>query len=156
MLYLNKVKKIRASRPNINLTTDVIVGFPGESEQDFQESLRFCQEVGFSKIHVFPFSPRTKTTAASMPNQVDNKVKKERVHKLIDITKKLEESYYNKFKNQEVNVLIEEIDNNQSIGHTENFIKVVINDKLTPNENYKCLITNIYPEYVEGIVKIME
>lgn len=154
--YLSKVKKIRISRPNINLTTDVIVGFPGENEEDFQESLSFCQEVGFSKIHVFPFSPRTKTKAASMPNQVDNKVKKERVHKLIDITKKLEESYYNKFKNQEVNVLIEEVNNNQSIGHTENFIKVVINDKLIPNENYKCLITKIYPEYVEGTTKIMK
>lgn len=151
--YLDKVNKIRNARPNINLTTDVIVGFPGETDENFEESLAFCQEVGFSKVHVFPFSPRTRTTAATMSNQVDNKIKKDRVHKLLSITEKLEESYYNKFKNQEVNVLIEEVNNNKSIGHTENFIKVIIDEKLTPNHNYSCIITKIYPTYVEGIIK---
>ncbi len=73
--YFNYVSKIREARPNINLTTDVIVGFPGETEEDFLESIEYCKKVGFSKIHVFPYSVREGTKAATMPNQLSNDIK---------------------------------------------------------------------------------
>ena len=77
------VNKIRNIRPDINLTTDLIVGFPGETENHFLETLEFCKEINFSKIHVFPFSLRSNTKAESLPNHIDNTVKKKRVQKAL-------------------------------------------------------------------------
>lgn len=151
--YLDKVEKIRKSRPTVNLTTDVIVGFPGETEEDFKECIEFCKEVKFSKIHVFPYSVRQGTKAATFPNQLSNSVKKERARILIDIDKELELNYNKQFLNKEVTVLVEEVINNTSIGHTENFLKVVIPTNLQENTDYKVLITKVYPDYVEGILK---
>ena len=148
--YLQKVKKIKVARPNINLTTDVIVGFPGESDEEYQESVEFCKIVGFSKIHVFPYSIREGTASASMKNQIDNKTKKMRAKELIEIDKKLQYNYNSRFFNQVVSVLIEEVSDNKSIGHTENFLKVIINEKLEKNKDYDILITDIFDEYVIG------
>ncbi|HAB66051.1 MAG TPA: tRNA (N(6)-L-threonylcarbamoyladenosine(37)-C(2))-methylthiotransferase MtaB, partial [Firmicutes bacterium] len=128
--YLEKVNKIRKVRPDINLTTDVIVGFPGESEDNFLECVEFCKKVGFSKIHVFPYSIRKGTKAAEMEDQVPNEIKKDRARRLIEIDKKLQYEYNNIFLNKVVSVLIEECNDNISIGHTENFLKVLINEKL--------------------------
>ena len=151
--YLNKVNKLRASRPNINLTTDVIVGFPGETDEDFEECVSFCKKVGFSKIHVFPYSVRIGTKAATMPNQIAGNIKKDRARLLIEYDNALQKQYHDKFLNQEVNVLIEEVTNNTSIGHTENFIKVEIPTKLIPNENYTVVITQTFTDKVLGQVK---
>ena len=150
--YLDKIKKIRKVRPDINLTTDVIVGFPGETEEDFKESVEFCKKVGFSKIHVFPYSKRKGTKAATMPDQVDNATKKERARELIKIDEDLQKEYYSKFKGEEVEVLIEEVKNGVSIGHTENFIKVEIKGKLEENTNYKVKVMKAYSDYVTGKV----
>ena len=81
--FINKVNEIRNIRPNISLTTDVIVGFPGESEEDFKETLDFCKEIGFAKIHVFPYSDRNGTVASRMKDKIPGNIKKDRVHKLI-------------------------------------------------------------------------
>lgn len=148
--YLQKVKKIKEARPNINLTTDVIVGFPGETDEEYQESVEFCVNVAFSKIHVFPYSIREGTASASMNNQIDNKTKKMRAKELIEIDKKLQYNYNSRFFNQVVSVLIEEVSDNKSIGHTENFLKVIINEKLDKNKDYDILITDIFDEYVIG------
>lgn len=150
--YLDKVNKIREARPDINLTTDVIVGFPGESEDNFLECVDFCKTVGFSKIHVFPYSIRKGTKAAEMEDQIPNEIKKDRARRLIEIDKKLQYEYNNNFLNKEVSVLIEEYNDNVSIGHTENFLKVLINEKLDINKNYNILITEIRNEEVIGVV----
>ena len=148
--YLNKIKEIRKIRPDISITTDVIVGFPGETEEDFQKTCDFAQEIGFSKIHVFPYSRRHGTKADTMPNQIDEQIKKDRVNKLIEISNKLEKDYLDKFINKEVEVLIETVKNGKSIGHTENYLKVEINEELERNTIVNVLIKKRIDNYLEG------
>lgn len=148
--YYNKILKIRKARPNINLTTDVIVGFPGETEEDFLEGVLFCQKVGFSKIHVFPYSKREGTKAATMENQLPNEVKKERARRLIEIDNKLQLDFNKQFIGQNVKVLIEENKNGVSIGHTENFLKVEIAALLKENTNYDVKIVDANVDFVKG------
>ncbi len=154
--YLNKINEIRMIRPNISITTDVIVGFPGETEEEFNETCEFCREIGFSKIHVFPYSRRTGTKADLMPNQIDERIKKERVAKLINVSDELEINYLDKFINQKVEVLVEKCVDGKSFGHTGNYLEVEINGVCNKNtlvcviikkRNGKVLEGEIYEEY---------
>lgn len=138
--FEEKIAKIREIRPNISISTDVIVGHPYETEELFLECLDFCQKIKFSKIHTFPYSPREGTASASMPNQVDEAVKKERVKRLIALSNNLEKEYFNGFKGKTVDVLIEECDNNISIGHTSNYLKVDLNENLDVGKIYRRLL----------------
>ncbi len=122
--FINKIKEIRSIRPNISITTDVIVGFPGEEEENFLETLNTIKEIGFSKVHVFPFSLRKGTKAEDMPNHIDNSIKKERVKRLLILSKKLEEEYFNKFIGKEVEFLPEVYKEGYIIGHTGNYLLV--------------------------------
>ena len=126
--FLEKIKHIKKACPDIALTTDVIVGFPGESDEDFYETYEFIKECGINMLHVFPFSPREGTLAYKMKNQVDPKIKKERVAKLINLSNELWNNYCLKFVGKEVDVLIEQYDeiNNVNIGHTSNYLEVKI------------------------------
>lgn len=126
--FLNKINLIKKACPNVTLTTDVIVGFPGESEIEFNETYEFIKKCGFHQLHVFPFSAREGTLAAKMKDQIDPKIKKERTLKLIELSNKLWNDYTNKFVDQEVEVLIEQFDsiNNFNIGHTSNYLEVKI------------------------------
>jgi len=146
--YLNNINKIKKARPNINLTTDVIVGFPGETEEDFRDCIDFCKKVGFSKIHVFPYSKRDQTASATMKNQLDNTTKKNRARKLIAIDEQMQKEFHEKYLNQKVDVLIEEVNDNTSIGHTENYIKVEIPTILNKNETYTTIVTEVYVDKV--------
>ena len=148
--YLNTINKIRSVRPDISITTDVIVGFPQESDEDFNEVLDYVNKVKFSKVHVFPFSKRDGTKASIMDGQIQESVKKSRAKKLIEVSDKLEKEYYSKFLNKELEVLIEENINSKSIGHTSNYIKVEIDSTLNRNEFYKVRITSVEKEYVKG------
>lgn len=150
--YEEKINKLRDARENINLTTDVIVGFPGETEEDFLECVEYCKQIGFSKIHVFPFSKREGTKAAGMSNQLDNVVKKQRARRLIEIDEELQRNYNDKFVGSVVNVLVEEIEDGKSIGHTENFLKVIIDEKLESNKCYDVLIESADVTFVSGKV----
>lgn len=135
--FLNKVNEIRSIRPNISLSTDVIVGFPGETEEEFQETLDFCKQIGFSKIHVFPYSDRNGTVASRMKNKVPGNIKKDRVHRLIELSNELEREYFNKFINKEVEVLIEEQKDDYYYGFTDNYIPLKIKGNYKINELYK-------------------
>lgn len=148
--YFDKIKKIRNIRPNIAISTDVIVGFPGEDESMFQKTLETCRKIGFSKIHVFPFSLRTGTKAESLPNHIDNVEKKKRSKRLIELSKELEINYMEKFMEKEVEVLIEGVKDSYSIGHTSNFLNVKIQKKLNNNEFYKVKIKKIEYPYCIG------
>lgn len=150
--YEEKINKLRDARPNINLTTDVIVGFPGETEEDFLECVDYCKKIGFSKIHVFPFSKREGTKAAGMSDQLDNVVKKQRARRLIEIDDKLQKEYNDKFLGMKVNVLVEEVVDGKSVGHTENFLKVIIDEVLDTNRCYDCMIYDTDITYVMGKV----
>ena len=125
--FLNKINEIRNIRENISITTDVIVGFPNETDDDFNNTYEFIKELGFTKIHVFPYSRRIGTPADKMPNQVEEHIKKERVNKLLELSKKLEINYMNKFINNTLGVLIEKCEDGIITGHTSNYIPVKSN-----------------------------
>ena len=139
--FINKVAAIRKIRPDISITTDVIVGFPGESEEDFLESYNTCKEIKFSKIHVFPFSPREGTLAYKMVNQVDGKTKKDRVHRLLELSSKMEEEYYNMFYGKNIEFLFEEYDEKIHAykGHSSNYLEAFCSS----NDNLKNECRNI-------------
>ncbi len=148
--YLDKINKLREARPDINLTTDVIVGFPTETEEEFLECIDYCKLVGFSKIHVFPYSKREGTKAAEMDGHLPNNIKKDRARRLILIDNDLQLKYNQKFIGKMVNVLVEEIIDGKSIGHTENFLKVIIDKELDTNRCYDVVIKEAYIDYVKG------
>ena len=148
--FKDKIETIRKIRKDISITTDVIVGFPGETEDDFKETINTCKEIGFSKIHVFPYSVRHGTKAENMPNQVPENIKKERVSKLIEVSNQLEYNYLDKFIGKEVIVLIENSNDNKSVGHTDNYLKVFINSKEEHNTLVKVLINKRVDNYLEG------
>ena len=125
--YLDKINLIRSIRPNISITTDLIVGFPNETEEDFNNTLSFLRKVKFSKIHVFPYSRRKGTKADLMDNQIDEQTKHKRVKEVLKLSEELEIEYMNKFINTEVLVLIEKYENGIISGHTENYIPVKAN-----------------------------
>lgn len=134
--FEEKINKIRSIRPDISITTDIIVGFPYETEELFQSTLDFSKKMNFSKIHVFPYSIRKGTAAASMLKQIDESIKKDRVKRLMALSDQMEEEYYNKFKGKELDILVEEVNDNISIGHTSNYLKIEVNEKLNKNEIY--------------------
>lgn len=138
--YEDKINKIRMIRPDVSITTDIIVGFPYETDELFNETLEFSRKMNFSKIHVFPYSIRIGTSAANMPNQVDESIKKERVKKLMDLSEIMEKEYYNKFVGKELDILVEECDNNVSIGHSSNYLMIRLNEKLEVGQIYKRII----------------
>lgn len=138
--YEEKINKIRSIRPDISITTDIIVGFPYETDELFSETLEFSKKMNFTKIHVFPYSIRVGTAAASMPNQVDEVTKKVRVKKLMALSEKQEKEYYEKFKGKELDILVEECDNNVSIGHTSNYLMVTLNENLLVGKIYKRIL----------------
>ena len=119
------VSKIRNKIPNIALTSDVIVGFPNETDELFHETIKNIKDINFSQLHVFPYSPRKGTIAANMKNQIDPKIKKDRVQELMNLSRKLHGAYIEKFLNQNVEVIFETIDENgYLIGHSDNYIKI--------------------------------
>ncbi len=139
--FMDMVNEIRSIRPNISLTTDVIVGFPGETEEDFKETLNFCEKVGFAKIHVFPYSDRNGTVASRMKDKVPGNIKKDRVHRLLELSNKLETDYFNKFLGKEVELLIEEEKDGLYYGFTDNYIPLKIKGNYKINELYKIKLT---------------
>jgi len=141
--YKEIINKIREVRPDINITTDLIVGFPTETEEDFLESYNNAKEIKFGKIHVFPYSKRDGTVAAKMKSVVDDIEKKERTHKMIELSNKLENEYYTKFIGKTLSVLIEEVFDKYCTGHTDNYIKVIINKKLEHNKFYNVKIIKV-------------
>jgi len=136
--YQLTIKKLREIRPEISISTDVIVGFPSETNEEFLETLNFCKNIPFTKIHVFPYSKREGTKACEIPNHLENSVKKARAKELIEVSSELEKTYNSHFINTNQVVLIEEVTQTKSIGHTDNFIKVQINEKLDTN-TFHCI-----------------
>ena len=126
--FYQRINKIHQEFPLIALACDVIVGFPGETDQEFNETYEFIKKCNFSFLHVFPYSIREGTLAAKMKNQVDSNVKKERVKKLIDLGNELSEKYKQKNNGLEVEVLIESYDEKRGLYHglTGNYLDVFI------------------------------
>ncbi len=144
--YREKIKAIRSIRPEIAITTDVIVGFPGEDEAHFMETYHFCEEINFAKIHVFPYSIRSNTAASKMKDQVLGPEKKIRVKKLLSLSNQLEKAYMEQFVNQKVEVLIERSYGGVSYGHTGNYLLVQIDGEYHSGDLVRVAIEKIdYP-----------
>lgn len=154
--YLELVDKIRKAVPDISLTTDIIVGFPGETEEDFLQTIETCRKVNFTKMHVFPYSERKGTKAMELPEHVDINIKKERARRLLTVSKELEMSYYQSFVGKEVAVLVEEVKNQNSYGHTDNYLHVQIPDILPHNTFVTVEIVDVSYPYCIGRVSLLK
>ncbi len=123
--YRKAAQMLREALPDVALTTDIIVGFPGETEEHFQQSAAFAKEIGFSKIHVFPYSPKRGTPAAKRKDQNSNEVKADRSHRLIQVSDALGNAFLEQRMGQVYEVLFErEVEEGIYEGHTTNYIKV--------------------------------
>jgi threonylcarbamoyladenosine tRNA methylthiotransferase MtaB len=122
--YRRAVELLRAAVPEVAVTTDVIVGFPGKTDAEFEETVAFCKEMRFARIHVFPFSPRPGTAAASMPNQVPDDVKKERTDRMLALAKESARQFHQGFLGKTLEVLWEQQAGGIWSGYTGNYIKV--------------------------------
>ena len=122
--YEQSVSLIRTLLPEVAITTDVMVGFPGETEEEFEGSYDFCRRMEFARIHVFSFSPRHGTQAAQLPHQVDERVKKERSQKILALAGESAQDFSRRFLGRTLPVLFEQQSNGVWSGHTANYIKV--------------------------------
>ncbi|MED0679766.1 tRNA (N(6)-L-threonylcarbamoyladenosine(37)-C(2))-methylthiotransferase MtaB [Aneurinibacillus thermoaerophilus] len=128
--YRRKIEQLHEALPDVAITTDVIVGFPGETEEMFMNGYRFIEEMKFAELHVFPYSKRSGTPAARMEDQVDEEVKNRRVHELIQLSNKLALDYSSKFVGEVLEVIPEEpykeaTDSGLYVGHSDNYLKLV-------------------------------
>lgn len=124
--YKEKVDLIRKYMPNSGITTDIIVGFPGETEEEFNETLDFVKKIKFSRIHVFKYSVREGTKAAKFENQVDEKIKAQRSKQLIELADEMAHNFMQQMIGTEVNVLIEKKTDNLYEGYTTNYLRTLV------------------------------
>ena len=131
--FKKEVDLLRRTFPDVALTTDIIVGFPGETEEEFNKTYKYLKEIRFTKLHVFKYSPRKGTVAAKMKEQVESKIKEERSHKLIELSDECEKEFLNKHIGENVKVLFEKQDGEYIKGHTTNYL--VVKTKKSKLEN---------------------
>lgn len=133
------VELLRNAYPEVHLTTDVIVGFPGETDEEFKQTYEFLENIKFYKMHIFKYSPRSGTVASKMPNQIDGNIKEERSNKLINLSDKNEEEYNKRYIGKQVEVLLEDREGEYIKGHTKNYMVV----KVKTDEELENTIQNI-------------
>jgi threonylcarbamoyladenosine tRNA methylthiotransferase MtaB len=153
--FLDKINYIRSIRSNISITTDVIVGFPNETDQDYNDSINFIKQINFSKVHVFPYSKRDNTKAALMDNHIDENIKKQRAKDLLLISKQLEQNYMNKFIDKSLEIIPESYIDGYLIGHSSNYLTIKVKgnkDLLGQVINVK-IIKEQYPYLIGEILK---
>lgn len=150
--YLEKINKIHSYLPNIAFTTDVIVGFPGETDEEFEETYNFIKQVNYSELHVFPYSPRKNTPAAKMKGQVNDQIKHERANRLLQLSKELNHEFALKQIGKTLKVLFEKRDGEYLIGHAGDYLKVKV--KTADNLIGEIVTIKIdkYDEILEGRV----
>lgn len=146
------IKLIRKHYPNVSLTTDIIVGFPGETDEEFKVTHEFLERIRFYKTHVFKYSPRKGTKAALMPDQVPGSVKEERSRSLIRLSNRNQEDQNREYIGKEIEVLFEETEGEYIKGHTTNYMMVYVksNDKIIENTIQKVRITEVRGENLIG------
>ena len=148
------VRLLRNAYSDVNLTTDIIVGFPGETDEEFNKTYQFLKEIKFYKMHIFKYSPRKGTKAAVMPNQINGDIKEERSKKLIELSDRNEIEYNKSYIGKNVEVLFEEEKDGMYKGHTQNYIMVYCQSK----ENFDNKIIDVVCEKAEKehIIAIMK
>ncbi len=142
--YLELCSKLRAAfGPETAVTTDIIAGFPGETLQEHAETIAFMKEVGFAKVHIFPYSRRSGTKADRMPDQLTNAEKSARAKELIAVGKELEKAFLERFIGTEAEVLVETTDGDNSEGYTDTYARVIINEPIAQNSFVRVQITEV-------------
>ena len=146
------VQRLRKAYKDVILTTDIIVGFPGETDEEFNETYAYLKELKFYKMHVFPYSPRKGTVAANMPNQINGNIKEQRSKLLIELSNNNQKQYNEQYIGKKVEVLFEDRENEFFKGHTQNYIlvKYKTNEELE-NTIKKVEISTADVEYVESL-----
>ncbi len=127
--YKEATEILRKYYPSANFTTDVIVGFPGETDEEFDQTYQFLKEIGFYKMHIFKYSPRKGTVAEKLPDQVDGNIKEERSKKLIELSNNMQNEKNSQYIGKNVKVLFEEYENGYYKGHTTNYMVVKVKEK---------------------------
>ena len=122
--FAEKLFELKEKLPSLSITTDVIVGFPGETDEDFQKTYQWIKDMHFNQLHVFPYSPRQGTPAAKMKDQINGKIKHERVKSLMDLSHKLQSEFAKQQIGRVLEVLIEEKEDDYMVGHASNYLKV--------------------------------
>ena len=152
--FFKKIAEIRNIRPDIAISTDIIVGFPGEDEELFKETIKNSKKLKFSKLHVFPYSERRNTPSAKFKDKVNENAKKDRVKRLISLSEELEKEYMNSFIGKDLEVLIEENKDNYSYGHTSNYLYVKIPGTYNKEDIINVKITDLEYPYCIGLEKV--
>ena len=161
--FAERLDRLREALPQLAITSDVIVGFPGETEEEFMETYNFIRDHGFSELHVFPYSKRTGTPAARMEDQVPEEVKNERVHRLIELNDQLAKQYASTFEDEVLEVIPEEkykLDPESGLyeGYSDNYLKVVFPaDESMVGKIVRVKVAKAGYPYNEGqFVRVME
>ena len=152
--YKAIVDRLRAAIPNVSITTDVIVGFPGETNEEFDKTYEFLKDIELTHMHVFKYSPRKGTPAATMENQVDPSTKHDRSEKLLRLNEENFNKFGQKMLDKEFNVLFEQkVGDNKYEGLTENYVKVIVeSDNDISEQILKVKIKDVKNEFLEGIL----
>lgn len=149
--FKKSVELLKQNYPNVALTTDIIVGFPGETDSEFEKTYKYLDEINFYKMHIFKYSQRKGTKAAVMPMQINGAIKEERSRKLIEMSDKKQIEHNEKYIGKKVPVLIEEREGKYLKGHTTNYILVYIEEeKNIENEIVNVLVSNTQKEALIG------
>ena len=148
--FIKKIEHIRNEIPDISITTDLILGFPGETDELYKETLDTLNKINFTKIHTFPYSRRNGTKAASMPNQIDGNVKKCRVKEVIDLSDKSELVFYKSKVGNTYDGIIETRKDGKKIVITTNYIPVEVKTELNNNEVVRVKINSVNENTIEG------
>lgn len=144
--FAKSTKLLKKAYPNVALTTDIIVGFPGETEEEFEKTYSFLKEIDFYKMHIFKYSQRKGTKAAVMPNQIDGNIKEQRSRRLIELSDENEKRHNEKYMGKEVKVLFEEKEGDYIKGHTTNYMVVKV-----PYREIENTIEKVKIEKVENL-----
>ena len=152
--YKAIVDRLRAAIPNVSITTDVIVGFPGETNEEFDKTYEFLKDIELTHMHVFKYLPRKGTPAATMENQVDPSTKHDRSEKLLQLNEENFNKFGQKMLDKEFNVLFEQkVGDNKYEGLTENYVKVIVeSDNDISEQILKVKIKDVKNEFLEGIL----
>ena len=148
--YLESVTRLKAAFPDCAITTDMIVAFPGETEEEFAQSLKFIQACGFADMHIFPYSRRPGTPADKMPGQLSNAVKEERSKAAIAVAERMKRDYLLRQLGTCRQVLFEERQGDFSVGHTPNYIKVYVKAESLHNQIRTVRLDNLQGDGIFG------
>lgn len=145
------IENVKNAIPGVAISTDIIVGFPGETEEMFAESLDYIRSLGFSRVHVFPYSPREGTPAASMPEQIPDNIKKERVHRLQQVAEEMTRAFHEQYLGTKQKVLWETRTKGVTDGVTDTYIRVYTKADVIPGEITEVKLERLYEDGVWGI-----